>query len=62
MMLTYLSFAKKNLMNVVIVKKWLLDRNVADWSQSLHAMILTGRTFTEILITGQMIYLQYVFK
>lgn len=50
-------------MNVVIVKKWLLDRNVADWSQSLvHAMILTGRKFTEMLITGQMIYLQYVFK
>lgn len=62
MMLTYLSFAKKNLMNVVIVKKLLLDRNVADWSQSLHAMILTGRKFTEMLITGQMIYLQYVFK
>lgn len=49
-------------MNVVIVKKWLPDRNVADWSQSLHAMILTGRKFTEMLITGQMIYLQYVFK
>lgn len=50
-------------MNVVIVKKkWLLDRNVADWSQSLHAMILTGRKFTEMLITGQMIYLQDVFK
>lgn len=49
-------------MNVVIVKKWLLDRNVADWSHNLHAMILTGRTFTEMLMTGQMIYLQYVFK
>lgn len=49
-------------MNVVIVKKWLPDRNVADWSQSLHAMILTDRKFTEMLITGQMIYLQYVFK
>lgn len=61
-MLTYLSFAKKNLMNVVIVKKWLLDRNVADWSQGFHAMILTGRKFTEMLMTGQMIYLQYVFK
>lgn len=49
-------------MNVVIVKKWLLDRNVADWSQSLHAMILTGRKFTEMLMTGKRFCLQFVFN
>lgn len=28
------------------------DHYVADWSQSLHAMILTGRKLTEMLAQG----------